>query len=372
MLDALNVLESTGNHPQRRHGRLDYPGVEIAMTLQSHGVSETHTWLTLSRNISGSGISLLHCGFVYPNTPCKLAMPTLWGETEKIDARVQRCRLVQGRVHELGIEFEHPVDTRCFVTHPTSAIIQEPESVECLAQGTVLLLDDQEPEHMLFKHHLRNSQMSVLGARTSEEALRLITATPVDLFVCDLMLSPEDSSGLEAMRLAREAGYTGPILIMTAHASAEDVRTAKEHGICGVLLKPYTRGKLFTVLNQHLGCASDSVSDDVEPEPAGPIFSTLEAEEADSEDLLSTYIADVQERLNSSLSDDCAGDLDALRQLCQNFWESGAGFGYLPLSIAARDAQRALDSTASVEESRPALLKLREVASRLEPNVRAA
>jgi len=372
MLDALGMLESTAHHPQRRHGRCDFPGAEVAMTLQSHGINETHTWLTISRNVSATGISILHCGFVYPNTPCTLAIPTLWGEVEKIEARVKRCRLVQGRVHELGIEFDHHVDTRCFVANASTDITQEPDSVECHAQGTVMLLDDQEPEHMLFKHHLRQSQLSVLGAKTTEEALRLLDSTPIHLFVCDLMLSPEDGSGLEAMRLARESGYTGPILIMTAHASADDVRTAREQGICGVLLKPYTRGKLFTVLNQHLSHADDPESDDADPESDGPIYSTLAAEEADSEELLSSYIADVQDRITSSLNEECAGDLETLRQLCQNFWESGAGFGYMPLSLAAREAQRALDATASVEESRQALMNLRDIAGRLEPAVRAA
>ena len=38
----------------------------------------------------------------------------------------------------------------------------------------------------------------------------------------------------------------------------------------------------------------------------------------------------------------------------------------------AREAQRALDATASVEESRQALMNLRDIAGRLEPAVRAA
>jgi DNA-binding NarL/FixJ family response regulator len=101
----------------------------------------------------------------------------------------------------------------------------------------LLLLDD----HTLFRVSLSqllatepDLKMIAHGA-SSEEALAALRLHEIDLVLLDYDLGEEN--GLQFIRKAREAGYTGRIFIVTAGMSdAESVR-ALGLGVCGIFLK---------------------------------------------------------------------------------------------------------------------------------------
>lgn len=252
LFDTLSLMESPRPSSKREFDRLDFSGKEVGLTLFGPGAGESHDYLTLSRNISASGLSILHGGFVYPDTPCVLRIPTLDGATESIKADVVHCRLVRGRVHELGLRFDRVIDPYCFVVGANGAA-PPVQFGDVSLHKTALLLDDEPTEHALAAEGLSGTNIKLLGAENAREMLDTLAGTVVDLLICDLELGPDQPSGIEAMRAAREARYAGPIIAVTERASASAIRQAKELGVVSVLLKPYPGDKLLDCLTAHLG-----------------------------------------------------------------------------------------------------------------------
>jgi two-component system, NarL family, nitrate/nitrite response regulator NarL len=101
----------------------------------------------------------------------------------------------------------------------------------------ILLLDD----HALF----RESVSRLLGAEpgfeviancgTIEEALQVLRRKSIDLVLLDFDLGERD--GREFLRLAKEQGFSGKILVVTAGVDAEAVSELIRSGISGVFRK---------------------------------------------------------------------------------------------------------------------------------------
>ena len=73
------------------------------------------TYSLAPRNISCNGMSLLHGKFVYGGTNCVIGLQALDGQVVPTRGKVIWCRLISGRVHELGVRFDEPVDVGEFV-----------------------------------------------------------------------------------------------------------------------------------------------------------------------------------------------------------------------------------------------------------------
>lgn len=360
LLEALKDTSAPTAQSKRRHDRLDYPAHDVELTLFGADPTEMHRFRAITRNISATGISVLHGGFVYAGGACTVTLSSLWGERETIKGTVVHCRLIRGRVHELGIQFDRVIDTRCFVSGAQSVVDEDDATVQITTAGTVLLLDDQDAEIMLFEHHLSKTPVQVLSATTSAEAMNLLSAAAVDLFVCDLQLGKGDISGEDVMRRARDAGYSGPILALTGETSAERLLCAKASGAASVLLKPYNLTKLMSCLNEHLIRTPGG-------DCPGEIFSTLAAKGPQVPALLEKYVGDVRAKCDAILINPTQEDLEPIRELCAALQETGAGFGFAPLSEAARQIRLSLDASASVAESQQEILRLREIVERLRP-----
>lgn len=101
----------------------------------------------------------------------------------------------------------------------------------------ILLLDD----HALF----RESVSRLLGAEpgfdvvahcgTIEEALEVLRRKSVDLLLLDFDLGPRD--GREFLRLAKEHGFDGKILVVTAGVDSGTVSELIRSGISGIFRK---------------------------------------------------------------------------------------------------------------------------------------
>lgn len=67
-----------------------------------------------------------------------------------------------------------------------------------------------------------------------------------DLMLCDLRMPEMD--GIEVLRATRELQPTLPVILMSAHASDEDVQQATALGISGFLNKPFTPDQLLDLV----------------------------------------------------------------------------------------------------------------------------
>lgn len=228
----------------RGDARHEYRGHNVHLDVHMEG-GRVGRYLTFSRDLSASGLSLVHGGFVYPGTPCQVTLTTLNGENDTIEGVVMRCEYVRGTLHELGIRFNQRIDPRRFASSAGESLSDC--AIEALASRDerILFLDDSEAELMLFRHHMRMTGFDVVTARDARGACQQIGGTGVDLFVCDLDLGPKQRSGEEVIQLARGAGFSRPILALTGQSRASRIRLAKQNGASTILLKPYSPARLL-------------------------------------------------------------------------------------------------------------------------------
>jgi two-component system copper resistance phosphate regulon response regulator CusR len=106
----------------------------------------------------------------------------------------------------------------------------------------ILIIEDHRNLVQSLQRGLELLHHEVLVAESAEEGLPL--ATPdVDLLVLDLMLPGK--SGFDVLKELRSAGFTSPILVLTAKDAPEDRRRVQELGADGFLLKPFAFGDLI-------------------------------------------------------------------------------------------------------------------------------
>jgi hypothetical protein len=116
VLDRLDEIEREDAGRERRtQERFDYrPNAGLTVRIEQPGGSVS-THLVASRNISTTGLSFLHGGFLHIGTRCTVRLIALNDETILTPGKVSRCRSVLGRVHEVGLKFDKAVDLAKFV-----------------------------------------------------------------------------------------------------------------------------------------------------------------------------------------------------------------------------------------------------------------
>lgn len=101
--------EEAGNaigKEQRRHARRPFAGLaSVPMEVLEPGTPVAR-FLVIPHNLSAGGISVLHGVFVRPGTRCAVTLAAAHCGAMRMEGVVVRCRLITGRVHELGIKFE--------------------------------------------------------------------------------------------------------------------------------------------------------------------------------------------------------------------------------------------------------------------------
>jgi diguanylate cyclase (GGDEF)-like protein len=109
-------------------------------------------------------------------------------------------------------------------------------------EGTVLVVDDDEPTRALIVRWLRNAGFVCSEAASGEEALRLLEAdpSPYQAVVLDVMMPGLD--GFEVFSKVKRLPHARDLAVMflTASASERDIVRGLEAGASDYLLKPFS------------------------------------------------------------------------------------------------------------------------------------
>lgn len=114
----------------------------------------------------------------------------------------------------------------------------------------LLLVDD----HILFREGLSRllalepDLEVVAGCGTSAEALDTLGGKPVDVVLLDYDLG--EDHGSHFLSAARQAGYTGKVLMVTAGMTARESSNALHLGASGIFLKHNSPGTLAKAVRQ--------------------------------------------------------------------------------------------------------------------------
>jgi two-component system, cell cycle response regulator DivK len=118
---------------------------------------------------------------------------------------------------------------------------------------TILLVEDNEDNQAIYAVILRHYGYEVLQARDGREGLAMARASLPDAILMDVSIPYVD--GLEATRILKSDPATThiPIVIITAHAMAEDRARAGESGSDGYLAKPVEPRRVAEEVRRVLG-----------------------------------------------------------------------------------------------------------------------
>jgi CheY-like chemotaxis protein/anti-sigma regulatory factor (Ser/Thr protein kinase) len=136
----------------------------------------------------------------------------------------------------------------------------QPEREQGRLRGRVLVAEDGADNQRLVRTMLERVGLEVDLAENGRVALEMVLAgvdsgAPYDLVLMDIQMPEMD--GHEATRELRRAGYSNPILALTAHAMESDRQRCLDVGCDDVCTKPIDRRDLLRKLESYLQKGSE-------------------------------------------------------------------------------------------------------------------
>ncbi|MBK9121045.1 MAG: response regulator transcription factor [Phycisphaerales bacterium] len=126
----------------------------------------------------------------------------------------------------------------------------------------IVIIEDEPDLAMGLRDNLEFEQHEVAHAADGEAGLRLATQQPTDLVLLDIMLPNMD--GFEVCRRLRAAGYTMPIIILSARSQEIDKVRGLELGADDYVTKPFSLRELLARVHAALRRATSGPT----PQPA--------------------------------------------------------------------------------------------------------
>ena len=316
-------------------------------------------YLIRPHNLSSRGMGFLNGAFVYPGTACAAVLPKLGNAgTRRVAGRAVRCRHVAGNVHEVGVQFEEPLDLTEFIENPQAEAQAAPTGdTGPRFKGTILAVEDSVDGRELLNFML--DQLGIDAAFTDKprRAVEAIEKRRFDIVFINAELRA--TPGGELIHAMRRAGYPGPIVALTA-ANDEDVAgRLTSRGASHVLIKPVRLDNLTALAEMYLKPAAAIKA----APPPDPLLSE-HWDDTRMRPLIVNFLDRLDARLPKLRTALDSGDTEALAAACQELNGTAAGYGYPTLSHAAAELHQALTSKSSGDprSALDELLRLAEAA----------
>ena len=111
------------------------------------------------------------------------------------------------------------------------------------ATGSILIIDDEAAIRESLETLLAIEGYNVETARSAEEGLAMLAASPHDLVLLDFALP--DRNGLEVLEDIRQRDAGLPVIMITAHGTVENAVKAIQAGATNFIQKPWDNEKLL-------------------------------------------------------------------------------------------------------------------------------
>lgn len=358
ILDKLDQSDTNGpKNPRRATARLDYRIRDVPFTVVHPG-GGFGRFLVLGRNLSTGGISLLHAGYLHSGTECRLALVMPRGGAKTMLGKVVFCRLVAGKIHEIGVQFCEKIDIAEFVMPETKHVSDDPElrAASQPLSGNVLLVCPGEAERRLLTARLKQSGLNVSAVDRAGAGLDQVKLMPYAALVCDLGLpDPGAAAFVESLR---KTGFAGPIVGAASDDSPGETQRAIDVGMQGCITRPLRHDAMHQVLMKVLRESGATL------DLGAPIASNMSGDPG-ADELIQFFITHARECAGKITGAIPQADVAAIRKECHSLKSIAAGYGFPSVGEAARQAMTALDATMSLEESISQVQALLNVCSRL-------
>ena len=112
---------------------------------------------------------------------------------------------------------------------------------------SVLVIEDDQKINKLFCTVLNRSGFRTISAFDGDKALQLLDSEYIDIIISDIMLPK--MNGYELTKILRDAGYSIPILMITAKDSFEDKEKGFLSGADDYMVKPINVNEMVLRVN---------------------------------------------------------------------------------------------------------------------------
>lgn len=328
ILDELDGRREESNSFTRKVGRR-FPYRVRAMRVDfqvSRDLNESYEVAT--RCIGRMSISFLAGNVVHIGTPCIVHLIGTQNNTEDVEAKVIRCRYLQGTVcvHEVDCVFEKPVDPASFAS---TAI-----------RARVLLADASTMARRLMAHMLEPLNVELVTVTDGITAVQRALAEAYDLILMDPVLPKLD--GLNAVRFLRKKGYLRPVCAISTKTTGADREAALLAGFEDFLPKPVKREHIEAVVQR------------TRPQPL--VSSMLHR--PDMRPLIDEFVLDLLDRASQLEHAFGAGNTEHLAEVAMTLKADAGGFGFEMITTAAEEVEMALAHGIPLAELRPKLSRL--------------
>ncbi len=128
-----------------------------------------------------------------------------------------------------------------------------------MAQGTILVVDDEEDIQELLELNLTREGYIVITAGTGEEAVKLAQARQPALVILDLMLP--GLGGLDVCKVLKHNDKTRniPVIMLTAKSQESDIVAGLELGADDYITKPFNSTVLVARVRRALRRKADEI-----------------------------------------------------------------------------------------------------------------
>lgn len=103
-------------------------------------------------------------------------------------------------------------------------------------KGNLLLIDDEAELSESMKELFSDEAKEIFIANNGQEALDILESYEIDCVVSDIKMPVMD--GLKFMKLARERGFSQPIIFFTGHGTEQLKKEVRDLGAADLLMKP--------------------------------------------------------------------------------------------------------------------------------------
>lgn len=208
------------------------------------------SYLIHPRNLSRTGMSFLHGAYVHDKSRCEVFLRTVKNQTAVIAAVVKWCRHVRGRIHEVGVHFNHPIVMSAFVKSLPASQTDTQRLALAPFNHRLLYVEDCVDDLELLTFHFKNAGVEILKATEALAALEMSEAQPLEAVVTSAQLP--GMNGIELVEMLRANGFTKPIIVLSVDGTAETEKAALARGATLVIKKPYAFDDLAGWLGEHL------------------------------------------------------------------------------------------------------------------------
>lgn len=122
-------------------------------------------------------------------------------------------------------------------------VVPNPNSKQRLDGAEILIVDDSPDNQTIISLFLNAVGAKVGVANNGLEAVQKMRTKTYDVVLMDIQMPLMD--GYQALKIANENGYRGPILALTAHAMKEEKDRCLAAGFTDYMSKPINRKALI-------------------------------------------------------------------------------------------------------------------------------